>query len=185
MSMFFLRVAFIKAKLFTFLNNYVLLLIKIFFRKLILKCGCIVILKKDKNTYELNMCGKLINKNYFDVINYFKESFDNLRKKRIPLKRGVNTIYINTHYQFVRGILKLLSEGHDYNKNNFINDVKRGYSLICGHKVCISYQGERLNKMLASAYPLWPTKEKLLEFEERNKPVEFYTLEIPAVLFFD
>lgn len=142
-------------------------------RRTILKCGCLQLLVKDQNRYELTMCGGLANKKPREIIELFHQSFQMLYGNNIFLKSSRKTVYTNTHNQFARSVLNLLFKEEKYSKQMFEVDAQKGVIQIRGYKVIIQTQNKRKNRMLASAYPFGADEEKLREFVEKNIPEDF------------
>lgn len=136
------------------------------------------------------MCGNLEGKNVIEIMKYFNESLEKLCENSFFETTGVREIYIHTHKLFALGIIQILYKRNCgcanhiiYQKKDFDEDVKKGSVMISNLKIEISGPKLHKNRMLASAYGLWPKVEQLLEFEKRYQMEKFYDLVIPIKLF--
>lgn len=152
----------------------------------ILKSGCLLLYSIGGKRYTVTMCGKLSHLSDLRIVKFFGDSFQELCKDHLFSTKSNIYVYINTHSLFARGILKILKREYcnqnHYSKVDFEEESQQGYAQIGNHRVFITGQGRRKNKMLPSAYPLWPTVEQLTEFEHKNKEIDFWLLKIPVEL---
>ena len=153
----------------------------------LLKSGCLLLYPNGKNSYTLTMCGKLSHKTRCGNVRYFDGSFEKVCGSSFFSDKREGTVCMNTHAKFARGALKVLKRNCDtqrsYSKLQFEKDTQKGYAQIDNFRVLIEPQKKRKNKMLASAYPFWPTEEQLADFETKNTSEDFFVLRIPTILF--
>lgn len=153
----------------------------------LLKSGCLLLYPNGKNSYTLTMCGKLSHKTRCGIVRYFDGSFEKVCGSSFFSDKREGTVCMNTHAKFARGALKVLKRNCDtqrsYSKLQFEKDTQKGYAQIDNFRVLIEPQKKRKNKMLASAYPFWPTEEQLADFETKNTSEDFFVLRIPTILF--
>ena len=152
----------------------------------LLNSGCLLLYSVGGKRYTVTMCGKLSHLSDLGIVKYFGDSFQELCKDHFfSTKRNIY-VHMNTHSVFARGILKTLKREYcnqnHYSKVDFEYEAQQGYAQIGNYRVFITGQGKRKNKMLPSAYPLWPTMEQLAEFEHKNKEIDFWLLKIPVEL---
>lgn len=200
------RVSFLKAKIFCVIGGYtetilsvlaivvgmlrkeyltiLFALICIWFLKqffIVKRAGCLQIVKSF-NGYQLTMCSSFQNKSDILIIKEFFQSFKDVFDEKVVCKLKDKSIYINTHRNFCRGILQLVSNGKRVSENDLDSFAERGYLEIKGNTIQIKRLKDRKNIMLASKYPFWPTKEQLIKFEEENRLEKFYEIRIPITV---
>lgn len=146
-------------------------------KMIIARKGCLQIVKISKK-YEVSMCKGFSGKSKKEIFKSFNKSFLEIFDKESMKKIKDTTIYINTHDKLIRGVIKLLGK-KIYTKEQLETDTKKGYVEIDGYEINIRKLRKRKNKMLASAYPIFPNKQQLLEFKKANKEEAFYELRIP------
>ena len=201
------RVGFLKAKLYCVIGGYaeevlsilfvgvgillkeymatLLVLMYIWFRKMyaiVKREGCLQIVKTAKR-YQLSMCKSFPGEKQTAIFRCFLKSFQDIFDEKTLKKLKGKTVYINTHSKFCRGILTLLSQGNRYQEEDLEVFARQGCLKIREYTISIHRLRDRKNVMLASAYPIWPSKEQLDEFEEKNQPEKFYEVRIPIELF--
>ena len=200
------RVNFLKAKIFCVIGGYtetvlsVLVIVIGMLRKdylailFVLMCiwvlkqffivkreGCLQIVKTF-NGYQLTMCRSFENKGDILIMKEFLQSFKDVFDEKVVCKLKNKSIYINTHLNFCRGILQLVSNGKRVSENDLDSFAESGYWEIKGNTIQIKRLKDRKNIMLASKYPFWPSKEQLIKFEEENRLEKFYEMRIPITV---
>lgn len=161
----------------------ILMLLWILKKSVIVKSkGCLQIIKTSKG-YQLSMCKSFPGQKQNAILRSFLKSFQDIFDEKTLKKLKGKTIYINTHSTFCRGILKLLSTEKTYREEDIESFARQGNLKIREYTIRINKLQDRKNLMLASAYPIWPSKEQLDEFEEKNQAEKFYELRVPIELF--
>ena len=79
--------------------------------------GCLQIVKSSSG-YQVSMYGSVSAKSAGEIFEIFQENFQTIFNDKTIKKVKVETIYINTHEQFCRGILMLLTQNMRYYKQN-------------------------------------------------------------------
>lgn len=153
----------------------------IFLTKFIIvkKSGCLKLLHTSKTKYQLTMCGGLLNQSDTKIMRLFYKSFISVFDKKTLSKIPKETIYINTHSVFIRGIIKMLS-GKNFNQKELENEIKNGCISINGYDVKINYLKNKKNLLVAAVYPIIPSVDQLEKFEKKYKEVPFYEMYLPV-----